>query len=229
MRARLARHWYSIAVVALLFGIVAVGSFLVTVAGPDVAALALRAPTQTTSPTPSPSPLSPMAMSPIGISMPPGADCNGCHTTETGAIATKAIPVMGHPLFGWRDCTACHTTGSLVASAPGHSGLHKDDCLVCHQTRTEAGDDSPAPLRPEHMGTDKPCVACHGVDDHAPLPESMAGRDNCWICHNGKEFTYLFEESPSPEPAPTRDTTGTQGSTAAPDSIGYRLAGDAIR
>ena len=143
-----------------------------------------------------------MALSPIGIAMPPGSDCQGCHITEAGSLGTREIPVMAHPLFGWRDCTACHTTGSLVASAPGHSSLHKDDCLVCHQTRTETGDTSQPPLRPEHMGTDKPCVACHGVDEHAPLPEAMAGRENCWICHNGEEFTYLFEERAVREPCP---------------------------
>ena len=49
------------------------------------------------------------------------------------------------------------------------------------------------------MGTEKTCSACHGIDDHAPLPEAMRGRgDNCWICHNGPEFTYLFEDQPAP-------------------------------
>ena len=108
---------------------------------------------------------------------------------------------MGHPLWGWRDCTACHATPSLVKTAPGHSGLHKDQCLICHQTQTDAGVATTPPLRPEHMGTDKPCTACHGVDEHAPLPENMAGRGNtCWICHNGPEYRYLFEEDPSASP-----------------------------
>ena len=55
-------------------------------------------------------------------------------------------------------------------------------------------------MRPEHMGGTQACTDCHGVDQHAPLPADMAGRDHCWICHNGPEFTYLFE-SPSPSPA----------------------------
>ena len=140
--------------------------------------------------------------------MPAGSDCQGCHITEAGTLGTREIPVMAHPLWGWRDCTACHSTGSLVASAPGHSSLHKDDCLVCHQTRTETGDTSEPPLRPEHMGTDKPCIACHGIDEHAPLPEAMAGRENCWICHNGEEFTYLFEEQASERPCADRRWAG---------------------
>ena len=60
-------------------------------------------------------------------------------------------------------------------------------------------------MRPEHMGGDKPCISCHGVDEHAPLPDAMADRENCWVCHNGAEFTYLFESaSPgaSPEASP---------------------------
>jgi hypothetical protein len=173
-------------------------------AGPDLARIALGpAPTASAAPVPSSSPISAMALSPIGIEMPVGSDCQACHITEVGALGTKEIPVLAHPLFGWRDCTACHATGSLVTSAPGHTSLHKDDCLVCHQTRTETGNDSPPPLRPEHMGTDRPCIACHGVDEHAPLPEAMAGRENCWICHNGEEFRYLFEESVSPPPPPS--------------------------
>jgi hypothetical protein len=230
MRRAIERYWFPVAVVLLLAGIVGVGSFLVTIAGPDLARVALQAP-PAPSPTvaPSPSPGSLMALSPIGISMPEGSDCNGCHVTDAGALGTREIPVMAHPLFGWRDCTACHKTGSLVASAPGHSGLHKDQCLVCHETRTESGDDSPAPLRPEHMGTDKPCVACHGVDEHAPLPDEMAGRDNCWICHNGAEFKYLFEETPTPsqDAAPGGATDELPAASPTPQAVSYRLEADA--
>jgi hypothetical protein len=197
---RLRRHAFGAAVLVLLLGIAAVGSFLVAVAAPDLAALAAGG-TIGASPAPSATPLSPMALSPVGIELPEGADCAGCHTDD-GVVGTKPIPVMGHPLWGWRDCTACHSTGSLVRSAPGHSGIHQDQCLLCHQSRSDAGE-SPPPLRPEHMGTDKPCTACHGVDEHAPLPPSMAGRgDRCWICHNGPEYRYLFEEEPSASAEP---------------------------
>jgi hypothetical protein len=199
------RHAFSAAVLTLVFLIVAVGAFLVTVAGPDLARLTLVAPASP-SPTPAPTPATAMALSPVGIAMPEGSDCQGCHTTANG-VGTKAIPVMGHPLWGWRDCTACHAPASLVKTAPGHSGLHKDQCLICHQTQADAGVATTPPLRPEHMGTDKPCTACHGVDKHAPLPASMAGRgNNCWICHNGPEYRYLFEDDPSPGP-----TAGSSG------------------
>lgn len=205
MRRAIGRYGFPVAVMTLLFGIVAVGSFLVVIAGPDLARIAFVL-TPSSSPTPAPSPASPMARSPVGIAMPEGSDCEGCHTTDNG-VGTKQIPVMGHPLWGWRDCTACHTTGSLVKSAPGHSGLHKDQCLVCHQTQTDAGTATTPPLRPEHMGNDKPCAACHGVDKHAPMPASMADRgNNCWICHNGPEYRYLFENGASPTPSP--DTPG---------------------
>jgi hypothetical protein len=231
------RRWAFPATVAvLLFGIVAVGSFLVVMAAPDLARVAF-APEATPAPTatPLPTPGSLMARSPIGIEMPAGSDCQGCHVTEAGTLGTREIPVMAHPLWGWRDCTACHSTGSLVASAPGHSSLHKDDCLVCHQTRTETGDASQPPLRPEHMGTDRPCIACHGVDEHAPLPDEMAGRENCWICHNGEEFTYLFEEgdagSPAPgdEPAEGSAPAGSVAAAATPLAVRYPLGDDLPR
>jgi hypothetical protein len=206
---RASRYAFRIAAALLTLGIVVVGTFLVLVAVPDLAGKTAAGPSATPAANPSASPRSAMALSPVGIAMPADADCNSCNLTTTGAVGTKPIPVMGHPLAGWRNCTACHTDAALVKTAPGHSSLHKDDCLICHQTRVEAGANSAPAPRPEHMGTDKPCTACHGVDQHAPLPASMAGRgDTCWICHNGPEYRYLFE-SASPgaaSPAPTAST-----------------------
>ena len=217
MIRRLSRYGFRIAAALLTLGILIVGTFLVLVAVPDLAETTAAAPSPTPVPHPSASPRSAMALSPVGIEMPADANCNGCHLTISGTVGTRPIPVMGHPLAGWRDCTACHAEGSLVKTAPGHISLHKDDCLICHQTRVEAGENSAPAPRPEHMGGTQPCATCHGVDDHAPLPESMRGRgDNCWICHNGPEFTYLFED-PSPgtaSPAPESPAAG---------DVGYRL------
>jgi hypothetical protein len=70
------------------------------------------------------------------------------------------------------------------------------------------------------MGAAKPCSACHGIDDHAPLPESMKGRgDNCWICHNGPEYTYLFEDKPTPTPAGMTPAPASPD----PDDVSYVL------
>ncbi len=216
----LARYAFRIAAALLTLGILVVGTFLVVVAVPDLTGNRAARPMPAPSAAPSPSFRS--AMSPVGIEMPEDANCNGCHMTTTGTVGTKPIPVMGHPLAGWRDCTACHSVGSLVKTAEGHTSLHKDDCLICHQTRTEAGASEAPKPRPEHMGGTQACSTCHGVDDHAPLPEAMKGRgDNCWICHNGPEFTYLFEEKPTPSPTPA----GMTSAPASPDTgdVGYRL------
>jgi len=216
----LTRYAFRIAAALLTIGILVVGTFLVLVAVPDLAGTTAVKPSPT--PTVKPSPSSRSAMSPVGIEMPADANCNGCHTTDTGTVGTKPPPVMGHPLAGWRDCTACHTVGSLVKTAPGHTSLHKDDCLICHQTRAEAGASNAPRTRPEHMGTAKPCSACHGIDDHAPLPESMKGRgDNCWICHNGPEYTYLFEDTPAPPPTPVGMTPAP--ASPDPDEVSYVL------
>jgi hypothetical protein len=50
----------------------------------------------------------------------------------------------------------------------------------------------------------------------------MRGRgDNCWICHNGPEFTYLFEDNP----APATVAPGASEAPASPaaDDVGYVL------
>jgi hypothetical protein len=197
------RYAYGATIVTLTTGIVVVAAFLLLVAGPDLSSRT-AGPVPTAAPvfTPEPTPGSAMALSPVGIQMPTDAKCDACHLTTNGTVGTKPIPKLGHPLWGFRNCTACHSPGGLVQTAPGHSSLHKDDCLVCHQVADSAKPGtSVAPLRPEHMGGDKACTACHGVDKHAPLPEDMKGRNNCWVCHNGAEFKYLFE-SPSPGTSP---------------------------
>lgn len=212
MSARtITRHGFGLAIASLLAGIVLVASFLLVVAVPDLARTA-AAPTPSALPgataSPSPTPRSAMALSPIGIEMPADSDCAACHVTTTGTLGTRPIPPLAHPLWGWRDCTACHAPDRLVRTAPGHSGLHKDDCLVCHQV-PDTATPSQAPLRREHMGNTQPCTSCHGQDKHAPLPEAMQGRDNCWICHNGPEFTYLFESPSAPPPAAPTATPST--------------------
>lgn len=222
MIATVSRYAFRIAIALLTIGILVVGTFLVLVAVPDMTGDVAEGPTGAPRDGATPSPRSAMALSPVGIEMPADANCNSCHMTSTGVVGTKPIPVMGHPLAGWRDCTACHTEGSLVQTAPGHTSLHKDDCLICHQTRVEAGASEKPELRPEHMGTDKTCSSCHGIDEHAPLPEAMRGRgDNCWICHNGPEFTYLFED----RPAPASEGPAASEVPASPviDDVGYVL------
>ena len=225
------RYAYPVTILVLIAGIAIVGGFLAVVAMPDLTrsaavgtlspsseATASAAPSAAPGETPGPSasPESAMALSPIGVVMPPGADCNGCHLTTTGSVGVKPIPKLGHPLHGFADCTACHNPNGLVKTAPGHSSLHKGDCLICHQENPNLTTASVGPMRPEHMGTDKPCTACHGVDKHAPLPPEMAGRgDNCWICHNGPEFQYLFN-SASPGASVRPSTSAVPSASAVP-------------
>ena len=50
--------------------------------------------------------------------------------------------------------------------------------------------------------------------------------DNCWICHNGAEFTYLFESaSPGASGAPDASSSSDPASPE-PGSAGYVLDGD---
>jgi hypothetical protein len=134
------------------------------------------------------------AFAPMKEEVPANADCSACHLTN-GQLALRDIPAMAHPADGWRDCTACHANGSLVKTAPGHDGIHKDQCLGCHKPLAPGASGLP---RPHHVVTGATCISCHGTE--APLPTDMAGRNNCWICHPGKENLGLFD---STVPAPT--------------------------
>lgn len=211
-RKALLRFAYPATVLVLMAGILVVAGFLATVALPDILKTGSAAQPSAEAgaggglASASPSPGSGMAKSPIGIAMPSDANCAACHTTTSGRVGVKDIPMLGHPLKGFANCTACHNPAGLVKTAPGHSSLHANECLICHQENPKLTTMSAAPMRPEHM-TGQACTACHGVDKHAPLPSDMAGRgDNCWICHNGPEFQYLFNSaapgwSPAPKPS----------------------------
>lgn len=190
----IARYGYPVSVVLLLAAILFVGGFVLVTVVPELARVVGGLPaTPIVSPAPSPTPAatSPMALAPNGIAMSPGADCGACHLDSNGIVTTRPIPQLAHPLEGWKDCTACHADDRLVLTAPGHSGIHKSDCLACHQVPSAQGT---APPRPHHVPTDATCVSCHGTQAKAPLPTDMAGRTSCWICHAGPEFRDLFDD-----------------------------------
>jgi hypothetical protein len=146
--------------------------------------------------TPAPSPSATAAV-PAGVPMPEGADCLACHAARDGTIGSNAIPVIAHPIDGWRACTGCHSTDRLVATAPGHSGIHAADCLTCHTKSTPA-----APARPHAADQNIACTQCHGPK--VALPADHAGRTEttCWLCHPAS-----YAEAPKlPHPIPTDRT-----------------------
>ncbi len=211
MRRTIASLAFPVAFLVLLVGILVAGGFVATVVLPDVLrtssaaappASAGTGSAATRSPTPSAAATSAMGLSPIGIAIPDGADCMACHTVASDGVGVKPIPYLGHPLKGFADCTACHNPTGLVKTAPGHSSLHANECLICHQENPKLTSMSQMPMRPEHM-TGEACTTCHNPSQHAPLPSDMANRGgNCWICHNGPEYEYLFK-SPSPSAVPS--------------------------
>ena len=225
IRRALRRYAYPATILTLVLGICLAGGFVAIVAVPDlVGTAAVASPTPAPVATPAATPGSAMAKSPIGVPMASDADCGACHFTPSGGVGVKEIPQLAHPLKGFTDCTACHNPTGLVKTAPGHSTLHKTDCLVCHQQRPAASaspgstaGSSVGPMRPEHMGaTGAACTSCHGVDKHAPLPASMQGREgNCWICHNGPEYQYLFS-TPSGSPEASYPLYPTPSATVNP-------------
>jgi hypothetical protein len=112
--------------------------------------------------------------------MPVGDDCLACHTTADGGVGNVEVPPLGHPLDGWTECTSCHANDRLVATAPGHTGIHAEQCLVCHTSTTPAAQD-----RPHSLTANAQCLSCHG--SIAPLSDHMKGRSEatCFLCHKG--------------------------------------------
>jgi hypothetical protein len=168
----LRRFGYQIMVVGLVALIVVAGGYVLAVILPD-----LQRGTARPSAVPSPSATAgTLVMS--WVNLPANADCAACHQTE-GGVGNVTVPRIAHPLRGWTDCTACHANDRLVATAPGHAGIHATDCLICHEPA-----DLPAPLsRPHREFQNQDCLTCHGKTE--PLPEDMAHRAQsvCWLCH----------------------------------------------
>jgi len=163
--------------------ILTAGLFVLVVILPDL---------QRTAAAPSPSPAPSSTSRSVVMSwleLPTDADCTACHLTEQGGVGVRAVPALAHPLNGWTNCTACHANDRLVATAPGHGGLHGSDCLICHQPAQ-----LPAPLsRPHRELQNQDCLECHGTT--VPLPADMAHRTEsvCWLCHR-----VANEEPPVP-------------------------------
>ncbi len=182
IRRALARYGYWLAVAALATATCGLGAFLfVDAVLPEFAHTGAHPAVAEPSPSPGSPSASPVAgvMPGMGGAVPANADCSACHLTNAGAIGLRPIPAMGHPLDGWTKCTSCHSTQSLVATAPGHTGIHATACLTCHKPGN-----LPAPLsRPHRERQNTACLDCHGST--APLPVDMAHRTEqvCWLCH----------------------------------------------
>ena len=185
MRRFIGRHGYWIAVTTLSVAIVLLSAAIIIGIGlPELERAMVVSPTRTpeqnasstAEPTAEPT-AGPLLMG--GAIVPADARCAGCHSMTTGTIGTIAIPVMAHPVEGWSRCADCHAPARLVDTAPGHSGIHATECIICHK----AGD-LPAPLsRPHRDNQNVACLSCHGTT--APLPSDMTHRKEtvCWLCH----------------------------------------------
>ncbi len=211
LRRFLARHWYAITAGILSIAACVSGAFfIVTVVLPEVRpASDAGAPGATAYPLvlSSASPTASDTVLMNGAEIPAESECAACHITGSGTIGLRPIPRLGHPLEGWKNCTACHSTNSLVSTAPGHSGIHATQCLMCHQ----AGDQPPPLSRPHRDRQNTACLDCHG--SKAPLPADMTHRTDkvCWLCHR------LPDEQP---PVPAHQT-----STGETDCLSCHVAG----
>lgn len=195
-------HWLVILAAAVagvvLFGLALAGAELATSLAPH------PSPSQAVAPSPT---APPMNLGPGEIQMPAGADCKACHETTGGVIGIKDIPAIPHPVTQWSNCTECHSNARLVQTAPGHSGIHADQCRICHTVSLGA---APPPAHPVLPNAD--CVSCHGVT--APLPGDMAHkpRQYCWLCHLSSNASPGSGWPAAPSPWPTLPSPGPASS-----------------
>ncbi len=201
---------------------VALIAYVVTVIVPRIISVELgqgTAVVPVATPSASPSAKPENIMSAIGVTIPDNADCTGCHSAPG---ATRPRPDMAHPLPGWEDCTSCHSLTGLVKTAPGHTGILKDQCLHCHAIEA---DQSAAPV-PHHAFNGTACTTCHGNQaiPQAQLPTEMASKTNCWVCHGlSKDNMLGFTPAPTTDQAGTTPQASPIGSAAPAGSAAYPL------
>lgn len=147
--------------------------------------------TEEVEPTPTATETRSTEFAPMVAPVPANSDCKACHGTDF--IRQPNIPRMAHPAEGWSNCTTCHNDTGLVKTAPGHTGIHKEACLMCHQPADASAVD--ALPRPHHVVDGQACTTCHTAGGKAPLPSAMAERSNCWVCHTGKDSQQLFKDN----------------------------------
>ena len=181
--SRLRTATVSVAAVGVLVGVSALGGLAVgaLISGPDTPGTQVA---RQAGPSPEPS---------YGLKavMPVKGDCTGCHSNGDGGIGTKPIPVIAHPLEGWSQCTECHRSDRLVATAPGHTGIHATDCTVCHTQNR-----NPAPLRPHALTETGGCLSCHGRTESLPHEMETRSVELCWLCHQSTEQPSLEPVEP---------------------------------
>jgi hypothetical protein len=176
MARKVARGLLALAAAALVVAIgVGVGLAVINLLPSQQVAVSSPSPSPAATATPPALP-SPSAGPGNLIAIMPQGDCTACHKTPGNAVD---VPPLGHPLEGWGSCTSCHANDRLVKTAPGHSGIHADQCLVCHTATTPAAEDRPDPgeqlLEGERLGQ---VVVRAGFESLDPIVDVAAGREH---------------------------------------------------
>jgi Cytochrome c554 and c-prime len=139
------------------------------------------------SPINQPAQLLPSASPTFGL-MPMGSahipTTNACVLCHEAGGQVKTVPVMLHPVEGWRRCTTCHGNETLGRTAPGHEGIAEEECLNCHRTAPSG----PAITRPHAALASQKCLTCHGGVAHLPSTMASSSEDECVLCHQPAEL-----------------------------------------
>jgi nitrate/TMAO reductase-like tetraheme cytochrome c subunit len=110
-------------------------------------------------------------------------------TTESataGQAPGSQAPAIPHELAGRDNCTACHDPETGFKPAPAnHKGRANTTCQGCHQPAA-TGNATPAAGATPSATAAATAEAAEGETAGQPpaIPHSLAGRDNCLICHD---------------------------------------------
>lgn len=104
-------------------------------------------------------------------------------TATPGAVTGQAPPAIRHGLTGRDNCLICHNPAGGVKPGPkDHAGWMNSSCQGCHKAAAPA---SPAVTRTAGPGPGAGTTPPGKPGEASPaIPHSLAGRDNCLVCHN---------------------------------------------
>ncbi|MBI4295431.1 MAG: NapC/NirT family cytochrome c [Chloroflexi bacterium] len=138
--------------------------------------------------------------------------CTACHKpaatatpvpTPTGTLQPPVVPTIPHTLEGRDNCLACHDSGGLKPFPADHKGRSNSTCTACHQVAAQ-GTPTPQPTATPVPGptvtpspeptatpgagptaTPTPAATATPASSATPaIPHTLAGRDNCLLCHD---------------------------------------------
>jgi hypothetical protein len=125
-------------------------------------------------------------------STPTTQKSEGKATPAASATPAAGPPAIPHTLAGRDNCLMCHDLGQAVPFPADHEGRTVATCQTCHkpaqeqsQSKEEATE-TPIPTPTAQKSEQKATPAASATPAAGPpaIPHTLAGRDNCLMCHD---------------------------------------------